>query len=289
MAVVGVICCNIQLDAPHHTVFEQYVDELAEIYGFTPVLIPAFRTGLYGSLDMHLKDVISRIDGILLPGSPSDIHPKYYGEAKIPSFDQSFDERRDMTSLALIRLAIEVGRPVLGICRGMQELNVALGGTLAWVPSIRYELDNALEFQASNTATPFIPHTAKETPVFSDKYLPVHVVSLTDTGVISALLRARGIGQTRFYVNSLHRQCIGRLGFGLSVEAIAEDGVIEAISLAKDGMEFCIGVQWHPEWFSATEPLNDTIFKDFTSACDRQRVVNTTDLESLGVACNDKS
>lgn len=264
--LVGVVCCNIQLDAPHHTVFEQYVDELAEVYGFTPVLIPAFRRRLWSRLEIHLQSLVERLDGFLLPGSPSDVHPDRYAGVVTDGVEQSFDSRRDQTSLTLIRRAIDAGRPILGICRGMQEINVALGGTLTWVPSVA----GILAKNVNKTRVPEVDHTARKTELFADKYLPAHPIELASNGMIAGFLQQSQAVVSRHKVNSLHRQCIDRLGAGLKIEAVAEDGVIEAISL-DSYRTFCLGVQWHPEWFSTMDALNDTILKAFVSACGTMR------------------
>lgn len=258
------MCCNMQLDAPHHTVFEQYVDEVAELYGLTPVLVPAFRESLLGKLDVHLERLIDRVDGFLLPGSVSNVHPRWYGRNAKARPKEHFDIRRDQTSLALIRAAIQRRRPILGICRGMQELNVALGGSLTWIPAPRRKL-RAIEVVGSMHG-----HAPKKTTVFSDKYLPAHTIDLVGDGLINNLMHENKLRfhTYRYAVNSLHRQCIDRLGEGLQIEATAQDGVIEAISL-KDRSQFCLGVQWHPEWFTSTHPLNNAIFKSFTRACAR--------------------
>lgn len=270
MPIVGVICCNIELDAPHHTVFEQYVDEVADLYGLTPVLVPAFRDSMRGTLDTHLKKLVDRLDGFLLPGSPSNVHPHFYNRDVEPERTERFDTRRDQTSLALIRQAIQARRPILGICRGMQELNVALGGSLTWVPAARQKSGDIASVAPAREGMRPIEHVAKKTAVFSDKYLPAHTIELAADGMINSLLREhqnRSLA-SQYAVNSLHRQCIDQLGEGLRVEATAQDGVIEAISL-RDNSQFCLGVQWHPEWFTANDSLNNAIFRSFARACVR--------------------
>ena len=257
MPTIGIISCNIELDAPHHVVFEKYVDQLADLYGWTPVLIPAFHLAARGSLAVHAARLVARLDGFLLPGSPSNVHPDAYCRAPDPQREQTFDRRRDQTSLTLIRQAAQAGKPVFGICRGLQEMNVALGGTLDWVPSLRQ--------QPPHTS---VDHTARKNVPFADKYLPTHTVELAPDGVIVSILRKRDvtIPEGGFSVNSLHRQCIGELGHGVQAEARAVDGVIEAISY-ESARQFCVGVQWHPEWNSSKDALNRALFEEFAHAC----------------------
>ncbi|MBV8456766.1 MAG: gamma-glutamyl-gamma-aminobutyrate hydrolase family protein, partial [Acetobacteraceae bacterium] len=183
-----------------------------------------------------------RLDGLLLPGSPSNVHPSLYqgGDSLTPDWH---DLERDATTMPLIREAIARGIPVLAICRGIQELNVALGGTLhQTVHSIPGRLDHR-----SGPGT------------IEDKYRLKHPVKLSGH-------LARLIGATEIMVNSLHGQAIDRPAPGMEVEALAPDGTIEAVWVAS-AHGFALGVQWHPEWCYEERPGSMAIFKAFGDAC----------------------
>ncbi|HWA80092.1 MAG TPA: gamma-glutamyl-gamma-aminobutyrate hydrolase family protein [Acetobacteraceae bacterium] len=179
-----------------------------------PVMIPPEGEAMVALLD--------RLDGLLLPGSPSNVEPALYGETTDLTPDRH-DPARDATVLPLIRAALGRGLPLLAICRGVQELNVALGGTL---------------HQQVQTLPGRLDHRGGTGPA-AQKYRPKHKVALE--GGIAELL-----GQREITVNSLHEQAIDRPGEGLVVEAWAPDGTIEAVRVA--GSPFAFGVQWHPEW-----------------------------------------
>jgi putative glutamine amidotransferase len=187
--------------------------------------------------------VLDRIDGLLIPGSGSNVHPSQYGCPESLTPDRH-DPARDSTSLPLIRAAVARGMPVLAICRGIQELNVALGGTL---------LQNIHDIEGRND------HRAKGEGSAEKAYGPKHIVTVT--GVL-----ARIIGADAIMVNSLHTQAIDRLGEGLVVDALAEDGTIEAVS-APAAPGFVLGLQWHPEWKWAENPASAAIFQAFGDAC----------------------
>lgn len=187
--------------------------------------------------------VLDRIDGLLVPGSPSNVHPSHYGIGESLTPDRH-DPARDATTLPLIRAAVARGLPVLAICRGIQELNVALGGTL---------LQNVHEVPGRSD------HRANGDGSIDRAYGPKHRVRLT-----GAL--ARIVGSDAIMVNSLHTQAIDRPGDGLVVDAVAEDGTIEAVS-APNAAGFVLGLQWHPEWKWAEQPASVAIFRAFSEAC----------------------
>jgi putative glutamine amidotransferase len=187
--------------------------------------------------------VLDRIDGLLIPGSPSNVHPSHYGTGESLTPDRH-DPARDATTLPLIRAAIARGLPVLAICRGIQELNVALGGTL---------LQNVHEVPGR------ADHRGNGDGSIEKAYGPKHIVRVT-----GAL--ARIVGADTITVNSLHTQAIDQPGIGLVVEAIAEDGTIEAVS-APNAPGFVLGLQWHPEWKWAEHPASVAIFHAFRDAC----------------------
>jgi putative glutamine amidotransferase len=187
--------------------------------------------------------VLDRVDGLLIPGSATNVHPSNYGAGESLTPDRH-DPLRDSTTLPLIRAAVARGLPVLAICRGIQELNVALGGTL---------LQNVHEIEGRHD------HRANGNGSVEVAYGPKHTVAVTGT-------LARIIGAGSILVNSLHSQAIDRPGEGLVVDATAEDGTIEAVS-APNAPGFVLGIQWHPEWRYADHPASVAIFRAFGAAC----------------------
>ena len=221
-----------------HWAGDEYLRAVAEGAGAIPLVVPA----LPALID--LDGLLDRLDGIVLSGAASNVHPARYGEA--PTGDhEPYDERRDDLSLALIRRVLERGMPLLAICRGCQELNVALGGSL----------------EAEIQRTPGrLDHRAPPDQPNDVRYAPRHEVTLVEGGLLSRLL-----GQSRLTVNSLHRQAIARLGDGLVIEARATDGVPEAVT-APACPGFVLGTQWHPEWETARRPDALAIFSAFGDA-----------------------
>ncbi|OZB41120.1 MAG: peptidase C26 [Acidiphilium sp. 34-60-192] len=183
-----------------------------------------------------------RLDGILFNGSPSNVEPGRYGvdEDATPA---EHDPARDDTTLPMIRAALERGMPILGICRGMQELNVALGGTLHQEV---HQLAGRLDHRAGAGSREM-------------RYGAKHPVSLT--GQLAEIS-----GEATIMVNSLHGQAIDRLAPGLIVEAIAPDGTIEAVRVTDAG-SFALAVQWHPEWQAAAFADRARLFAAFGAAC----------------------
>jgi putative glutamine amidotransferase len=210
-------------------------DVLLNAVGALPIAIQPVGEAQIGVLD--------RIDGLLIPGSPSNVHPSHYGVGESLTPDRH-DPARDSTTLPLIRAAVARGMPVLAICRGVQELNVALGGTL---------LQNVHDIEGRGD------HRANGDGSVEKAYGPKHIVNLT--GVL-----ARIVGASSIMVNSLHTQAVDRPGEGLVVDAVAEDGTIEAVS-APNAPGFVLGVQWHPEWHWAEYPASVAIFRAFSEAC----------------------
>jgi putative glutamine amidotransferase len=233
--IVGIPACARMTDERlRFEVLARYCAAVSGGAGAVPILIPP--TG-----EAQLA-VLDRIDGLLIPGSPSNVHPSHYdgGESETPDLH---DPQRDATTLPLIRAAVARGIPVLAICRGIQELNVALGGSLI----------QRVHEQAGRMDHRGGPGTLEE------KYGPKHDIELR--GSLAALLGAR-----RILVNSLHGQAIDRLAPGLVVEAEAEDGTVEAVRVA-NAPGFALGVQWHPEWAYAENPNSLALFAAFGDAC----------------------
>lgn len=237
--LIGVTAClRSQNGLPAHSVSDKYLRALAEAADALPLMIPAF-----GEL-LDLDDLIARLDGLMLTGSPSNVHPSHYGVAPSQAHEPH-DPDRDSTTLPLIRAAIDAGLPLLAICRGFQELNVALGGSLH---ARVHELPDRLD------------HRRPQHKDFDVQYGPRHEVSLMPGGELSRL-----IGSERLTVNSLHSQGIDRPAERLAIEAVALDGTIEAVSV-KNAPAFALGVQWHPEYKVLRDPASTRLFAAFGAA-----------------------
>jgi putative glutamine amidotransferase len=235
MKAVGIVCDRRVVDGmAMHTVNDEYVTALRDGAGALPLLIPSTDTPL------DIGAVLAAMDGLLFTGAPSNVGPRHYGQSARP--DTELDDVRDTTTLPLLRAAIESGKPLLAICRGFQELNVALGGSLyQHVHEIPGRLDHREPHGATRDA----------------EYALAHDVTIVPDGVL-----ARLSGMTRAMVNSLHHQGVDRLAPVLTVEAVAPDGQIEAVSMP-GAKAFLLGVQWHPEWDVAADPLSRAIFAGF--------------------------
>jgi putative glutamine amidotransferase len=218
---------------------EKYLKALIDCADAIPLMVPALAD------DLEVDEILEEVDGVLLPGSPSDIEPHHYGE-KPPDTDAIRDPHRDALTLPLARKALDSGVPLLAVCRGFQELNVVLGGTL------HQELQNVPGYHS---------HNANLEDPLDVQYGPSHVVTLVDGGMLQRLA-----GQTSTMVNSLHGQGVQRLADGVTVEAVADDGLIEAFTVdAAPG--FALAVQWHPEWQVTKNEFSTAIFKVFGNAC----------------------
>jgi putative glutamine amidotransferase len=193
---------------------------------------------------VDIPGLVAGLDGLLVTGSLSNVAAHLYGgPPDRPESPQ--DPARDATALPLIRAALEAGLPMFCICRGLQELNVALGGTL---------------HQQVHTKEGAIDHRAPKADDLDEKYGPVHALDLIPDGVF-----ARILGTSRIAVNSLHWQAIERLADGLVAEGRAPDGVVEAVSV-RGAKAFAIGVQWHPEYKVMENPDSVKLFRAFGAA-----------------------
>ncbi len=244
VAVIGIPCCRRQIVTPTgnhhaHAVVKKYVDAVVDGAGGMPLLIPAEGDAAWAD------GFVARLDGLLMPGSPSNVEPHHYdGAPSLP--DTLHDPARDAIALPLLRAAVRADLPVLAICRGIQELNVALGGSL---------------HQNVHLVPGRLDHRAPKLDAVDERYAHrAHGVALTAGGVFEKLAAAQELK-----VNSLHGQGIDRLAPPLFVEAVAPDGQIEAVSLP--GRRFIIGVQWHPEFRFAEDPFSATLFAAFGAAC----------------------
>jgi putative glutamine amidotransferase len=245
--VIGIPACLAPRDGfASHQVGDKYVDSVIDGAGGLPLLIPALGPRL------DFDAVLAELDGLLITGSLSNVEPHHYG-GPAPRPDSPSDPARDATTLPLIRRALELAVPLLAICRGLQELNVALGGTLHQEV---HELPGRFD------------HRSDKTVPLTERYHPVHPVRLAPGGVLEKLLD----GARTIQVNSLHAQAIDRLAEGLAAEALASDGTIEAVSV-ENAPGFALAVQWHPEWRVLENPTSRRLFAAFGAACRaRQRV-----------------
>ena len=245
--LIGVTACVRPEDREWHAVSEPYLRAVTEGCGGIPVIIPALADAV------ATDELLDRLDGLLVTGSPSNVEPARYGGAA-PRPTTLLDKRRDATTLVLIERALGRRLPLFAICRGMQELNVALGGTL---------------HQHLEEVPGRFDHRAPKDRPMAERYAPVHDVTLTPGGALAAL--AGGASSAR--VNSLHGQGIDRLAPGLVVEASAADGSVEAVRVdavhGRSPRAFALGVQWHPEWLFASDALSRALFAEFAAAADR--------------------
>jgi putative glutamine amidotransferase len=221
-----------------HASPDQYIRAAVHGSGVLPLVVPALED------ETDIDMVLDRVDGVLISGSRTNVHPSLYGEAETESHGP-FDPARDKLSMALIRRTIERGIPLLAICRGIQELNVALGGSLA---TEIQELPGRMD------------HRKPQTENWDEAFAIRHSIKVKEGSCLAAIL---GDGEAQ--VNSLHRQAISRLAPRLAVEAVAEDGTVEAVSVI-DAPGFAIGVQWHPEYWVGSDDVSDRIFNAFGQA-----------------------
>lgn len=246
LPVIGITADRSMMGAhASHTVAEKYITAAMGGSQAFAVLLPALGGGR-----QSITSTLSLVDGLLFTGSYSNVEPARYGGP--PSAPGTLhDPARDATTLPLIRAAIEAGVPVLAICRGFQEMNVAFGGSL---------------HQSVHTTGSFADHRENKDNPLDVQYAHAHAVRLVPGGKLQQLLQA---GQAM--VNSLHGQGVDRIGDGLVVEALAPDGLVEALSVA-GSPAFALGVQWHPEWKYAQDKLSTALFQAFGDAC-RQRML----------------
>ena len=221
-----------------HAAPQQYLEAALSAAGVLPVLLPSFGDRI------DFDSLLASVDGVMVTGSRSNVHPSLYGgdatEANGP-----YDPDRDATTLPLIRAAVERGVPLLAICRGIQEMNVALGGTLA---TEIQELEGRID------------HRAPVSDIQDERFAIRQTVSIKPDSCRAGVF---GAGDIR--VNSVHRQAIDRLGPNLRVEAVAEDGTVEAVAV-RDSRAFAVGVQWHPEYWARSDDASARIFRAFGDA-----------------------
>jgi putative glutamine amidotransferase len=237
--IVGLPCCTrLVNDQPTHWVSEKYIAAVSDAAEALPMLVPALADRL------SPETLLDRLDGLLLTGSRSNVEPHHYGGE--PSAEgTAHDPQRDALTLPLIRAAVAAEMPLLAICRGIQELNVALGGSLYQnVQAVLGRLDHRAP---KGTVAERYAHTA-------------HAVSFVAGGRLESIA-----GAGELVVNSLHAQGIDRLAPGLAVEATAPDGQIEAVRHVS--APFVIGIQWHPEYRVMENAFGRALFAAFGAAC----------------------
>lgn len=222
-----------------HGVPRPYLEAAIETAEVTPLGIPSF-----GADHIDIDRIIDAVDGVMITGSKSNVHPSLYGREATEE-NGPYDPGRDATSIPMIHAALTRGVPLLCICRGIQELNVALGGTLA---TEIQNLDGILDHRAAVSDS-------------QDERFAIRQTATVKAG--SCLAEILGAGDVR--INSLHRQAIGSLAAGLQIEALAPDGIVEAVSV-KAATAFALGVQWHPEYWAAKDDPSGRIFRAFGDA-----------------------
>ena len=244
--VVGIIgsAQTIEQRFAAQRVGERNMHAVKDVFGALPLMFA-------GSPALTDIDALLEVaDGILLTGGRANVHPSFFGVEPDPAYEP-YDIPRDELALKLIKVCVEHGVPLLGLCRGFQEMNVAYGGTLH--PEIR-DLPGRMNHRMPRLANGEI-HPDMEV-VYGDR----HDVRLTSGGVFAKLY-----GCDTIRVNSLHGQGVLKPGERVVVEGVAEDGTIEAISIA-DAPGFALGVQWHAEYKANRHPVNRTLLQAFGEA-----------------------
>jgi len=243
--VIGIVADRRVIE-PHavHLAGEKYITAIHDGAEALPLILPS----LGGSID--LDDAIRHLDGFFFTGSPSNVEPHHYGgEPSEP--DTWHDPQRDETTLPLIAKVLQSGIPLLAVCRGFQELNVVLGGSL-------HQLVHEVPGYHSHKENPDDP--------LEQQYGPSHEVTLVEGGMLRKLA-----GQAVVMVNSLHSQAVARLADGVTVEAVADDGLIEGFRV-DHAKTFALAVQWHPEWKMTENAFSLKLFQAFGDAC-RERAI----------------
>jgi putative glutamine amidotransferase len=241
--IVG-IPCDHRMIGPHpfDVVGEKYIAAVRDAASALPFLIPVLPEPI------PPDEILDGIDGLLFTGSPSNVSPRRYG-GPAPRDGVMQDENRDATTLPLLEAAIARGVPTLCICRGFQELNVAMGGTL---------------FQHVQEQPGRMDHREKKDDPLDVQYGPAHPLTVAEGGLLATI-----VAQRSFTVNSLHSQGIDRLAAALHADATAPDGTIEAVSMP-GAKGFLLGLQWHPEWRWQDNDVSRAIFAAFGKALTRK-------------------
>ncbi|NKB51875.1 MAG: gamma-glutamyl-gamma-aminobutyrate hydrolase family protein [Rhizobiaceae bacterium] len=228
-----------------HATPSPYIDAATQVSDVIPMIVPSIGDKL------EVDSLLDRIDGLLVTGSRSNVHPSNYGQD--PTEDHApFDEARDATTLPLIKRAVERGIPVLAICRGIQELNVAFGGSITANFQKTRQIDG---------------HGYPWEGTMDERFALAHGLQIDPNSCIADILRNEIVDDS-VQVNSLHTQALDQLGQLVEVEAVSEDGTIEAVTI-KDAPGFVVGVQWHPEYWAVEDQTSNTILRTFGDAARR--------------------
>ncbi len=242
LPVVLVPACNRQIGLhPFHVAGKKYVD-FVRLAGCLPLVVP-------NAGDAEVEALLALADGVLLTGSPSNVHPRHFDEG-VHNPALPLDTDRDDWTLPFIPRVLARGLPLFAICRGTQETNVALGGSL---------------HQAVQEVAGHLDHRAPSDEDAELQYGLAHEVEVLPGGVLSGI-----VDRPRFQVNSVHGQAVNRLAQGLRVEARAPDGLIEAFS-RPNAAGFNLCVQWHPEWQASRNPVSVQLAQAFGRACSAYR------------------
>lgn len=238
--VVGIISNSHMINDEYHVYGggAMMVQALAEVSGVLPVIVPSDPSA-------DLESLMATFDGFLFPGGRPNVHPEEYGEEPTEAHG-TFDRGRDRLSLSLIRACVTQGKPILGICLGFQEVNVAMGGTL--YPEIR-------DLPGRDN------HRMPPDGTLEEKFGRKHEVTVTEGGPFH-----RVFGAHKVITNTLHGQGIKEPGPRVVIDGHAPDGTPEAIYVA-DAPGFTLAVQWHPEWQAASDPVSRPLFEAFGNAC----------------------
>lgn len=238
--IVGIIGNSGLLNEqyPVHSGGTMNSQAVSEVAGCLPLVIPS------DPRFVTVDELLETCDGFLLTGGRPNVHPSEYGEDETPAHGD-FDRCRDAITLPLIRACVERGQPFLGICRGFQEVNVAMGGTLD--PEIR-DLPGRMN------------HRMPPEGSLEEKFGLRHPVRLVRGGLFHQLFGAEEV-----MTNSLHGQGIRTPGARIAIEGRAPDGTPEAIHVA-GAPGFTLSVQWHPEWNAASDPVSRPLFAAFGKA-----------------------
>lgn len=218
---------------------EKYIVAIRDGAQALPVLIPSL------GQDPHPDEILANIDGLFLTGSLSNVEPHHY-EGEESRDGTLHDPERDATTLPMAERALDAGIPLLAVCRGFQEMNVLMGGTL---------------HQYVHEMPEYEHHKEDPEDPLDVQYGPAHNVTFAQGGLLRELA-----GSESATVNSLHSQAVDTLADGLEVEALSDDGLVEAFRV-RDAKAFALAVQWHPEWKVTENPLSMAIFGAFGDAC----------------------
>ncbi|MFX0545735.1 gamma-glutamyl-gamma-aminobutyrate hydrolase family protein [Roseovarius sp. S1116L3] len=238
--VIGIISNQHVIDDryPLHGAGRMNLEAVTQVAGGMPYIVAA------DPLLVSVDELMHVCDGFLLTGGRANVHPGHYGEDETEAHG-AFDPARDAITLPLVRACVEVGMPILGLCRGFQEINVAMGGTLH--PEIR-------DLPGRDN------HRMPPDGTLDEQFALRHVVSFTEGGIFHRLMGAREV-----MTNTLHGQGIKTPGARIVIEGHAPDGTAEAIHVS-GARGFALGVQWHPEWKAIEDPVSRPLFEAFGAA-----------------------